>query len=203
MKIALLRVFDTITGTGVSVALTLNQRPGCFCYTRCMQKFLCKSKNGVSVTYDPVHSHAATHLEDTPQLAGLVAEVTGNMDLTGQAVAQHVDLGRIIGTCDVVAVDETDSIIYGIRKNRYDDGLVPFTNTRKAQSCRYVTVQLVPKRDGTYELLSAWIGTWDDDEPFPLSQNANARSIDYWSHFAFVLGSQEIVPGTRSTTRPW
>jgi hypothetical protein len=169
-----------------------------------MQKLLYKSKNGVSVTYDPVHSHAATHLKDTPQLAILVAEVVGNMDLTGQEVAKHVDLGRVVGTCDVVAVDETDEIVYGVRKNRDDDGLVPFTKTREAEPCPYVAVHLLPQEDGTYILSSAWIGTFDDDdEPFPQSPNATNRSAEYWKHFAFVYGSQEMIPGTQTTSRPW
>ena len=169
-----------------------------------MRQFLCKSKNGVVVTYDPVSSHAATHLEDTPQLANLVTELVGNMDLTGQKVAQHFDMGRIVGTSDVVAVDGTDEIVYGVRKNRDDDGLVPFTKTRQADPCPFVTVQLAPNKDGTYELLSAWVGTYDaDDAPFPQSPNATEKSIEYWSRLAFVYGSQEIVAETETNKRPW
>lgn len=167
-------------------------------------KILCKSKNGVSVTYDPTGSHAATHLEDTPQLADLVTEVVSHMELTGQKVAHHVDMGRVVGTCDVVTVDDTDEIVYGVRKNRDEDGLVPFTKSRQAEPCPYVTVHLVPKEDGTYELLSAWIGTFDDDDqPFPQSPLATDKSVEFWEHLAFVYGSQEIVPGTETTIRPW
>jgi hypothetical protein len=169
-----------------------------------MQQFLCQSKNGVSVTYDPVGSHAATHLEDTPGLAGLVAEVVGGLDLTGQTVARHFDMGRVVGTSDVVAVDETDEIVYGVRKNRDDDGLVPFTTSRAAEPCACVTVQLAPRPDGSYELLSAWIGTFDDDDqPFPQSSKATDKSVDYWSRWAFAWGSQEIVPGTETKICPW
>ncbi len=169
-----------------------------------MQKFLCKSKNGVSVTYDPVGSHAATHLEDTPQLVDLVCEVVSKMELTGQKVARHVYMGRVVGTSDVVTVDDTDEIVYGVRKNRDDDGLVPFTKTREAEPCPYVTVHLVPKEDGTYELCSAWIGTYsDDDEPFPQSPLATEKSVEFWTYLAFVYGSQEIVPGTETSIRPW
>ncbi len=169
-----------------------------------MQKFICRSKNGVKVTYDPVYSHAATHLQDTPQLKDLVTEVVSKINLEGQEVATHVDIGRIVGTCDVVEVDETDKIIYAVRKNRADDGLVPFTKTRPAKPCSYVSVHLIPQKDGTYELSSAWIGTFgEDDEPFPNSPNATKRSAELWNKWAFVWGSQEIIPGTRITTRPW
>jgi len=162
------------------------------------------SKNGVRVMYDPIRSHAATHLEDTPQLASLVAEVVGAMDLTGQELARHIDLGRVVGTSDVVEVDDTDDIVYAVRKNREDDGLVPFTKTRKAQESTYVSVHLIPQKDGSYVLSSAWIGTFDDDdEPFPQSADATKSSVAYWNHWAFVWGSQEVVSGTATTVRPW
>lgn len=169
-----------------------------------MQKFLCKSKNGIRVTYDPISSHAATHLEDTPQLADLVTELIGTLELTGQTIKRHFDMGRNVGTTDVISVDKTDVIVYGVRKNREDDGLVPFTKSRPAEPCQYVTIQLSPKNDGTYELLSAWIGTFDDgDQPFPQSPSATDKSIEFWSRLAFVYGSQEIIPGTETSIRPW
>lgn len=167
------------------------------------QELIAKSKNGVGVTYDPVGSHAATHFDDTPNLKELVAEVIGNLDLDGQEFASYVDMERIVGTCDVVKVDKADEIVYGQRKNRAEDGLVPFTKSRPAEPCQNVALHLLPQEDGTYMLSSAWIGTFDDDEPFPGSINANERSIDYWSRYAFVYGSQEIVSGTETNIRPW
>ncbi len=168
------------------------------------QELIGQSKNGIKVTYDPVHSHAATHIEDTPQLRDLVAEAINSMDLDGKEVATYVDMGRIVGTCDVVDVDETDEIVYGIRKNRGDDGLVPFTKTRMGDPCPYVALQLIPQPDTSYVLTSAWIGTFgDDDEPFPNSPNATDRSVEFWNKHAFVYGSQEIVNGTETINRPW
>ena len=73
-----------------------------------IQKLIAKSKNGVSVMYDPIGSHAATHLEDTPPLKELVAEIVQNLMLEGQEVKRHFNMGRVIGTCDVVKVDKRD-----------------------------------------------------------------------------------------------
>jgi len=113
------------------------------------------------------------------------------------------DMGRTVGTSDVVEVDESDEIVYGNRKNRDDDGLVPFVKTRQAQPSPFVSVYLVPQPDETYELSSAWIGTYGDDEPFPGSVYANEKSADYWHHHAFVYGIQEIVEGTETLISPW
>jgi hypothetical protein len=146
-----------------------------------MQKLIAISKNGIKVNYDPLYSHAATHLEDTPNLKYLV-----------------------IGKCDVVNVTKTDEIVYGVRKNREDDGLVPFVKNRQGDSCRYVAVHLVPQSNDSYTLSSAWIGTFGkDDEPFPQSKDANKRSIHFWNEHAFIYGSQEILPNTETTKKPW
>lgn len=169
-----------------------------------MQQALAKSKNDIIVSYDPISSHAATHFEDTLNLKELVIEVIANLDLNGEEISAHFDMGRVVGSCDVVTVDGSDEIVYGVRKNRDDDGLVPFTKTRHGTPCPYVAVHLVPEPDKTYMLSSAWIGKFgDDDEPFPQSPNANERSADFWSKHAFVYGSQEIVPGTETAIKPW
>lgn len=167
------------------------------------KEFLCKSKNGVEVVYDPVHSHAATHLEDTSQLKDLVIEVLTSTDLKNDRVETYVDMGRIVGTSDVVDVDDTDEIVYALRKNRDEDGWVPFAKTRKAQPCPYVSVVLAKQDNTSYELVSAWVGTLGDDEPFPNSPDATDKSIAYWSKHAFVWGSQGIKPGTLRSDCPW
>ncbi len=169
-----------------------------------MLEHLATSKNDVQVIYDPEHSHAATHLEDTPGLKRLVQEVVGNLELTGQEIARHFDMGRVVGTCDVVDVDDSDEVVYGIRKNREDDGPVPFVKNRDGDPCKLVAVHLVPETNHGYVLSSAWIGPFtDEDEPFPLSKDANERSADFWNKHAFVYGSQEIISGTETLERPW
>lgn len=116
-------------------------------------------------------------------------------------------MGRVVGTCDVVMVDDSDEIVYAVRKNREDDGPVPFVKNRQGDPCPYVAVHLAPQADGTYILSSAWIGKFGtigvDDEPFPLAKDANERSAAFWDKHAFVYGSQEITPGTETKERPW
>lgn len=159
------------------------------------------------VLYDPVHSHAATHLNDTPNLKALVQELISSLELTGEEIARHFDMGRVVGTCDVVMVDDSDEIVYAVRKNREDDGPVPFVKNRQGDPCPYVAVHLAPQADGTYILSSAWIGKFGtigvDDEPFPLAKDANERSAAFWDKHAFIYGSQEITPGTETKERPW
>ncbi|MDB5170313.1 MAG: hypothetical protein JWO35_7 [Candidatus Saccharibacteria bacterium] len=168
------------------------------------QIFLCTSKNGKRVTYDPIHSHAATHLEDTPQLKDLVIEAIQNMTLKEDSIGTEIDMGRIVGTSDVVDVDSTDEVVYGIRKNRDKEGHAPFVKSRHGDPCSYVALHLVKQDDGSYVLSSTWIGTFSgDDEPFPNAPDATVRSKEFWNKRAFVYGSQEIQAGTETTKRPW
>jgi len=60
-----------------------------------IMELLCASKNGKKVYYDPIASHAATHLQDTPELKNLVIEAIGTMNLRGEPVAKQIDMGRV------------------------------------------------------------------------------------------------------------
>ena len=167
-------------------------------------EFIARSQNGIDVYYDPVGSHAATHLEDTPQLKSLVKEVIGQMTLEDDAIMANVDMGRVVGTSDVVNIDESDDIVYAVRKNRDDDGHVPFTKSREGEPCPFVSVQLTKLIGDSYVLDSCWIGTFTkDDEPFPESPRATERSREFWSKRAFVWGSQEIRPDSVLDNCPW
>ncbi len=166
-------------------------------------KVIATSKNHIKVFYDEVHSHAATHLHDNPELAPLLQEVITSLELTGQEVADHFDRHRVIGRCDVVEVIKKDEIVYAVRKNRENDGLVPFVKNRIGDLCQTIAVHLVPNKDASYTLSSAWIGKFNDDEPFPQSKEANSDSIAFWTSHAFIYGSQEIIPDTETTLCPW
>lgn len=163
---------------------------------------LCISKNNKKIIYDPVGSHVATHFDDTPNLKEIVREIITGMDLTGEIVARQLDMSRAIGECDVVEIDESDIIVYAMRRNREDQGRVPFTKSRSTTPSSLISIYLVKESEDSYQLSSAWIGELDSP-PFPEMENANSESIPYWSKRAFVWGSQEIIPGTEVDKCPW
>jgi hypothetical protein len=167
-----------------------------------MNERLCVSRNGKYVYYDSVNSHAAAHFADTPQLKGLAVEVLENRDIHNDSLEFDLDMGRTVGTCDVVETDETDDLVYALRKNHLEQGFVPFTKSRAAQPDSHISISLIANKDGTYQLSSAWIGAWDDP-PFPQQPNATAESKQYWSKHAFVWGGQAIEPGSAINNCPW
>jgi hypothetical protein len=167
-----------------------------------MLELLCVSKNGKQIYYDAVNSHAATHFADTPHLKQLVVEVLQKRDINEKVLEFDIDMGKTIGTCDVIETDDTDEIIYALRKNRPEQGYVPFTKSRVAKPDSYISIALTTRLDNAYQLFSAWIGTWDDP-PFPQQPHATAESKPYWSKHAFVWGSQEIELDSVISTCPW
>lgn len=166
-------------------------------------ELLCTSHDGKDVYYDPINSHAATHFADTPQLKELAIEVIKGRDIATSPLEFDIDLGRTVGTSDIVETDDSDEIVYVIRDHRPEQGYVPFVKTREPKDDSHISIALLATEVlSKYLLSSAWIGTWNSP-PFPQQPNATRESKIYWSRHAFVWGSQEIEPGTETKVCPW
>jgi hypothetical protein len=164
--------------------------------------YLCQSANGMQVVYDALNSHTATHFKDNPNLKDLVIELLSGKVIVGDLVAEHVDMGRIIGTSSVVEVQNDDEIVYAMRLQREDQGYVPFVKNRQSEASSLISIYLVRINENTYELSSSWIGEFNSPD-FPQMINAGSDSVPYWKKHAFVWGSQGIIPGSERTDCPW
>ena len=161
---------------------------------------LATSKNNISVWYDPIASHAATHIKDEPGLVELAAQIVGRTDITEPYMQFHVDVGRTVGTSDLVETDPGDEIVYAKRQNR--DTYTVFNKSKQAQPCSLVAVALEMQEDGTCALASTWIGP-SDFPSFPGSVRETADSKEFWSKHSLVWGNQEIQPGSETTDYPF
>lgn len=157
------------------------------------------SKNGIEVTYDPVHSHASTHFADTPQIRPFVKQILENTDIAGEIMEFDANTGQILGMSDLVETDGSDTIVYAIRKNR--DRHMRFTKSQQSQPSSMIAVSLTRLDNKTYDLYSAWLGP--QTPPTPNSPLANVESKPFWSEHALVWGNQEIQPGTETEICPW
>lgn len=166
------------------------------------EEFLCMSANGKSVVFDPVGSHASTHFHDAPGLRGEVVGLIKSLVLESDLIARDYDMGRVIGNNNVVEIDDTDELVYAMRKLREDQGYVAFTKSQSSAPCTKISVHLIQLDEDTYNLYSTWVGEYESP-PFPQMKIATAESIPFWSKHAFVWGSQEIIPGTETAECPW
>lgn len=161
---------------------------------------LAVSKNNISVWYDPISSHAATHIKDTPDLDKLSAEVIIQTDIKEPYMQFHTDFGRTVGTSDLVENNPGDEIVYAKRLNRNEYSV--FNKTKGAQPSSLVTVTLEMKEDGTCELVSAWIGP-SDSPSFPGTERETPDSKEFWTKHALAWGTQETQPSTQTDICPW
>lgn len=163
------------------------------------REIFARSKNGVEIFYDPIHSHASTHFSDTPQIQPYVKSILEDTNISGENVEFDTDTGAILGTSDLVETDGNDEVVYAIRKNR--DRHMRFTKSRKPEPSSMITISLKRIDDGTYDLYSAWLGP--QTPPTPNSPLANEQSKPFWSKHALVWGNQEIQPDAETSKCPW
>ena len=161
-------------------------------------ELLCTSKNNITVYYDPIGSHAATHFADTPNLKELVIELLQNTDLTKDKEHFEYDFEKVVGKSDLIKTQHGDDILYAKRLNR--DNYTRFIMNTEPADSSIVTVVLY-KHDDYYELYSTWVGLLVPS--FPTAPTATADSIPFWKEHALVWGTQEVQPGTETEVWPW
>lgn len=115
-----------------------------------------------------------------------------------------VDMKQIIGKSHCVSVNESDDIVYVIRKGR--KGPTPMVKNREAINCSSLTIILKKMKDENYILISAYIG--DESEPEPwnsqfyyqntweknenIDEIAYQKSIDFWNTHALIYDEEDI-----------
>lgn len=155
--------------------------------------------NDKKVSADLTGSHLATHFADFPELSALVKEFLVTQSFDEQEVYVDHDMGRVVGSSDLVETDDTDEIVYAKRFNR--DTYTRFVKGRDPVPTSYITVTLTLDGDGNYELTSAWIG--QICPLFPDRPGATPESKPFWAKHALVWGNQTIQEGTETEVCPW
>jgi hypothetical protein len=158
-----------------------------------------RTKNNKIVYVNMQGSHAATHINDTPNLPELVQELVASLAPNEDNIYIDKDMGREVGLSDLVETDETDKILYAKRLNR--DNYTRFARNRKAEPTNLVTVVLRKDPTGNYELWSAWIGPATPQ--FPGDESETPESKPFWQKHALVWGNQAIQLNTEREDWPW
>lgn len=164
-----------------------------------MKEFIGKTKNGCSVYVDTVHSHASTHLKDTPGLLELTEEALDQLELTEEKYWFDIDMSRVIGTSECVETHDGDEILYAQRPNR--DNFSRFVKNRKPEPTNYLSLWLEKRGENEYELMTTYIGR--KTPSFPGGKSETPESFMFWADHALIWGNQEIVSGTETTICPW
>lgn len=136
----------------------------------------CWNING-QIVFDS-NKHAINHcgytlLEKALQLA----------DLSQQKVfKQTVYFQQPVGFCDCVETTDSDSIIYLQRDGR--KRVSRFVLGRNPELCNSVHLILKRMGSGNLMLITAWVGT--ESQPEPWDKKAGKEAVTFWKHHALV-----------------
>jgi len=162
--------------------------------------FVGTTKNGCAVYVDTEHSHAATHMKDTPGLLDLVKEALPKIEADGSVIRTEIDFGRIIGTMDLVETTDSDDVFYAMRPNR--DRYSRFVHNREAVPTSWLVVRMERVNEKEYSLFTTYIGRLVPPFPFGDSRDSH-EMIEFWKGHALAVGNQELVPETETKECPW
>lgn len=158
-----------------------------------------ESHTNYTVYVNLISSPAGNYLSRRPHVIGLIKELLTSHTLHGEHVVIEQDMGRDIGTTDIVATSEKDVIYYAqpVKSAIYSR----FAKNRYAQTSTTLTVIAQQDSDGNYEVQNAWIG--NNFPAFPGDTNETADSKAYWQTHALVQNSQLIQSKTITKTCPY
>lgn len=127
-------------------------------------EFLGNSRDDKSVYIDHDHTNVTYHLLETPDLLDLVREVLPTIKLDdGTQVVVERDMGRIVGTTNLVETTETDEIVYAKRIGRLTYSR--FVKGRSPMPCRHIVV-VFRKQKKEYVLWTAMCGRLLPDDAY-------------------------------------
>lgn len=129
-----------------------------------------------------ISSSAGQYLSRHPYVIALIKELLAEKKLSGRRVVIEKDMGRDIGTTDVIATSDKDTIYYA--RALKSEIFSRFAKNRYPQVSTKLTVVLIKDEDGNYEVTNTWIGA--NHPAFPGDELATAESKTYWQNHALV-----------------
>jgi hypothetical protein len=154
-----------------------------------MYKFaIIQPESGYEVYVNLISSSAGRYLSRHPYVIGLIREALLPMQLGKGRLVIERDMGRNIGTTDIVKTSDNDSIYYAqpIRSEVFSR----FAKNRYPQSSQLLTIIIERDIGGDYEIKDTWIGP--STPPFPGNEYETKNSRVYWQSHALVHDAQAI-----------
>lgn len=165
-----------------------------------MYRFVIAESSGGSVVYVNLISSSAGHyLSRRPYVIALLKELLSKKELRGKRIIVEHDMGRDIGTTDIVATSEKDIIYYAqpVKSEIFSR----FAKNRYPQTSSKLTLVAVQDADGNYEVSDTWIGS--SHPAFPGDKHETTESKEYWQTHALVQDAQIIQSRSITKTCPY
>ncbi len=158
-----------------------------------------ESNDGYDIYINLISSSAGRYLSRRPQVITVIRELLANNQLQGKRVVIEKDMGRNIGTTDIISTSDEDTIYYAqpLKSEVY----ARFAKNRYPQASSVLTVVAELDADGNYEISDAWVG--NHYPAFPGDKRANAKSMEYWKTHALVQDAQVVRSKSVTKTCPY
>ena len=142
-------------------------------------------------------SPAGHYLSRRPYIINLIKEILSSQPLKGPRIVIERNMGRNIGTTDIVSTAETDNIYYA--RAVKSDIFSRFAKNKYPQPSEMLTVIFERDNDGNYEVINTWIGL--NHPAFPGDSYETKESKKFWQAHALVHDAQNIQ--SKSITKDW
>lgn len=165
-----------------------------------MYKYLVDdSSDEYDIYINLISSPAGIYLSRRPYLIPVIKELLTKHQLSGKRVVIEQDMGRNIGTTDIVATEDKDIIYYAqaIKSDTYSR----FIKNKYPQASSKLTIVAERNEDGDYMISDAWIGS--NHPPFPGDDIETTESKSYWGTHALVHDSLAIQSKTITKECPY
>ncbi len=146
-----------------------------------------------------ISSPAGHYLSRRPYVYALIKELLSTHKLKGDRVVIEQDMGRNIGTTDIVSTSDKDTIYYA--QPLKSEIFSRFAKNRYPQISSKLTVIVNRDKDGNYEVTNAWIG--GNHPAFPGDERATADSREYWKKHALVQDAHHIQSKSLTKNCPY
>jgi hypothetical protein len=142
-------------------------------------------------------SPAGHYLSRRPYIIGLIKEILASQELKGKRIVVERNMGRNIGTTDIVPTTATDNIYYAqpVKSETYSR----FAKNKYPQPSEMLTVIFEKDEKGDYEVIDTWIGL--NVPAFPGDSYETKESKEFWQNHALVHDAQNIQ--LKSITKDW
>ena len=156
-----------------------------------MEGLLGTTINGLKV-YDRQNSHFHPEGGLTVEL---LTEALSRVWVKNRSYVQKfvVDFDRVIGKTTCVSVTDDDDVIMCRRKGR--KGPTPMVKNREPEDSKQISMCLRSKKDGTVELITAYIGGEGPREPWDRTLKTNTERIEaikFWQEHALIFDPELI-----------
>ena len=165
-----------------------------------MNKFtIVESTNGHEIYVNLIVSPAGQYLSRHPHVINLIKEALTTAELSGSRVVVEQDMGRGIGTTDIIVTTDKDVIYYA--QPVKTEVFSRFARNKFPQVCQTLTIIAEQDIEGNYEIRDTWVGPFSP--PFPGDELETAESKAYWETHALVQDAQPIQSKTITKVCPY